>query len=108
MLQGPVSSGRRRLLAPSPSVTYDVGGAQHVAINLTISAADYDMQPIQRRLNESIRAGSFLQTVNSTGGAAWSCRFHFVAFMKTCKAFLDAGDFHRTPRSIFQKGHAAV
>ena len=44
-----------------------------MAINLTISAADYYMQPIQRTLNESIRAGSFLQTVNSTGMAAWSC-----------------------------------
>ena len=85
-------------MAQSPSVTYDVGGAQHVAINLTISAADYYMQPIQRTLNESIRAGSFLQTVNSTGAAAGSCITCFIAFTKTCKTFLDAGTFHRKPR----------
>ena len=66
-VQGPATSGRRRLLAPSPSVSYDVGGAQHVAVNLTIRAEDHLMQPIQRTLNESIRGGSFLQTINNTG-----------------------------------------
>ena len=52
-----------------------------MAINLTISAADYYMQPIQRTLNESIRAGSFLQTVNSTGVAAYSCITCISAFV---------------------------
>lgn len=66
-VQAPATSGRRRLLAPSPTVSYDVGGAQHVAVNLTIRAQDSLMLPIQRTLNESIRGGSFLQTVNNSG-----------------------------------------
>jgi len=65
--QAPATSGRRRLLAPSPTVSYDVGGAQHVAVNLTIRAMDNLIQPIQKTLNESIRGGRFLQTVNNTG-----------------------------------------
>ncbi|CAL5228984.1 g12220 [Coccomyxa viridis] len=63
----PATSGRRRLLAGSPTVSYDVGGAQHVAVNLTIRAQDSLIVPIQRTLNESIRGGSFLQTVNNSG-----------------------------------------
>ena len=66
-VQAPATSGRRRLLAPSPTVSYDVGGAQHVAVNLTVRAQDSLMLPIQRTLNESIRGGSFLQTVNNSG-----------------------------------------
>ncbi len=48
-------------------MSYDVGGAQHVAVNLTIRAQDSLIVPIQRTLNESIRGGSFLQTVNNSG-----------------------------------------
>ena len=48
-----------------------MGGAQHVAVNLTIRAQDNLMQPIQRTLNESIRGGSFLQTVNNSGMYIW-------------------------------------
>lgn len=70
--QAPGVSGRRRLLAPSPTVSYDVGGAQHVAVNLTIRAMDNLIQPIQKTLNDSIRGGSFLQTVNNTGAASAS------------------------------------
>ena len=54
-----------------------MGGAQHVAVNLTIRAQDNLIQPIQKTLNESIRGGSFLQAVNSSGNRTirhLSCR----------------------------------
>ena len=62
------ASGRRRLLA-SPNINYDVGGAQHVAVNCTVTASGRDLAAIQAVLNDSVRGGDFVLALNKSGAA---------------------------------------
>ena len=70
------ASGRRmlmvlsRVLLATPAISYDVGGAQHVAVNCTIYASSRDLAAIQTVLSESVKGGDFVQALNRTGDAS--------------------------------------
>ena len=61
------ASGRRRLLAGQAQPIYDVGGAEHVAVNCTIYAAYRDLVTAQTTLSDSVKSGGFVQVLNQTG-----------------------------------------
>ena len=61
------ASGRRRLLAGQAQPIYDVGGAEHVAVNCTIYAAYRDLLTAQTTLSDSVKSGGFVQVLNQTG-----------------------------------------
>jgi hypothetical protein len=70
----PAANGRRMLLAlprmllaAQPTVNYDVGGAQIVAVNFTIYASARDLGAIQTVLSDSVKGGDFVQALNKTG-----------------------------------------
>lgn len=78
------ASGRRRLIAiprmllATPTVSYDVGGAQHVAVNCTIYASARDLAAIQTVLSDSVKGGDFVQALNRTGDAPPSQALLFI------------------------------
>ncbi len=59
-----------RVLLATPTVSYDVGGAQHVAVNCTIYASSRDLAAIQTVLSDSVKGGDFVQALNRTGGSS--------------------------------------
>ncbi len=66
------SGRRRRLLAsgsPGDQSIYDVGGAQHVAVNTTIYAAHADLLTAQTLLSQTIPSEQFRQDLNRSGAA---------------------------------------
>ena len=60
-------SAMPRMLLATPNVSYDVGGAQHVAVNCTIYASARDLAAIQTVLSDSVKGGDFVQALNKTG-----------------------------------------
>jgi hypothetical protein len=70
----------RMLLAAQQTVNYDVGGAQHVAVNCTIYASARDLAAIQTVLSDSVKGGDFVQALNKTGETVLSICHHRTAY----------------------------
>lgn len=88
-----------RVLLATPTISYDVGGAQHVAVNCTIYASSRDLAAIQNVLSESVKGGDFVQALNRTGDSP-------PATLALASAQLHRQPVVRGPTSAEQMSHA--
>jgi hypothetical protein len=68
-----------------------VNGSQHVALNITISAADAYMQTALKSLEKSINNHTFMQRLNDEGVSSAILGLHIVIVLeKDCIVFVSS------------------